>query len=84
MARTLVAGVDTSTQSCKVRVTDAETGENVWVDTSSASTRGAYADHWQRTNALIDRTLSRCRVDNVRIATDEDYVKSLMKLFKRR
>ena len=63
---------------------DAETGENVWVDTSSASTRGAYADHWQRTNALIDRTLSRCRVDNVRIATDEDYVKSLMKLFKRR
>ena len=27
MARTLVAGVDTSTQSCKVRVTDAETGE---------------------------------------------------------
>ena len=63
---------------------DAETGENVWVDTSSASTRCAYADHWQRTNALIDRTLSRCRVDNVRIATDEDYVKSLMKLFKRR
>ena len=63
---------------------DAETGENVWVDTSSASTRSAYADHWQRTNALIDRTLSRCRVDNVRIATDEDYVKSLMKLFKRR
>ena len=63
---------------------DADTGENVGVDTSSASTRGAYADHWQRTNALIDRTLSRCRVDNVRIATDEDYVKSLMKLFKRR
>ena len=29
MARTLVAGVDTSTQSCKVRVTDAETGELV-------------------------------------------------------
>ena len=29
MAKTLVAGVDTSTQSCKVRVTDAETGELV-------------------------------------------------------
>ena len=29
MARRLVAGVDTSTQSCKVRVTDAETGELV-------------------------------------------------------
>ena len=29
MTRKLVAGVDTSTQSCKVRVTDAETGELV-------------------------------------------------------
>lgn len=29
MTKTLVAGIDTSTQSCKVRVTDAETGELV-------------------------------------------------------
>ena len=29
MVRRLVAGVDTSTQSCKVRVTDAETGDLV-------------------------------------------------------
>lgn len=63
---------------------DAETGEKVWVDTSSATTRKAYADHWTKTNTLIDHALSRARVDNVRIATDEDYVKSLMKLFKRR
>lgn len=63
---------------------DAETGEKVWVDSSSASTRKAYADHWTKTNTLIDHALSRARVDNVRIATDEDYVKSLMKLFKRR
>ena len=63
---------------------DAETGEKVWVDTSSASTRKAYADHWTKTNTLIDHALSRARVDNVRIATDEYYVKSLMKLFKRR
>ena len=63
---------------------DAETGEKVWVDTSSASTRKAYADHWTKTNTLIDHALSRARVDNVRIATDEDYVKSLMKLLKRR
>ncbi len=63
---------------------DAETGEKVWVDTSAVSTRKAYADHWTKTNTLIDHALSRARVDNVRIATDEDYVKSLMQLFKRR
>ncbi len=63
---------------------DAESGEKVWVDTASASTRDAYTSHWQHINTLIDGTLNRFRVDNVRIATDEDYVKSLMKLFKRR
>ena len=51
---------------------DAETGEKVWVDTSAVSTRKAYADHWTKTNTLIDHALSRARVDNVRIATDED------------
>lgn len=34
MGRTLVAGVDTSTQSCKVRVTDARTGELVRIGTA--------------------------------------------------
>ena len=63
---------------------DAETGEKVWVDTSSAKVRGAYAENWRRENRLIDTTLNRCRVDNVMIATGEDYVRSLMALFGRR
>ena len=63
---------------------DAETGEKVWVDTASRAVRDAYARNWEQTSALIDSSLKRCRVDNVKNATGEDYVTSLMKLFKRR
>ena len=63
---------------------DAETGEKVWVDTASRAVRDADARNWEQTSALIDSSLKRCRVDNVKIATGEDYVTSLMKLFKRR
>ena len=63
---------------------DAETGEKVWVDTASRAVHDAYARNWEQTSALIDSSLKRCRVDNVEIATGEDYVTSLMKLFKRR
>ena len=63
---------------------DAETGEKVWVDTASRAVRDAYARNWEQTSALIDSSLKRCRVDNVKIATGVDFVTSLMKLFKRR
>jgi hypothetical protein len=32
----------------------------------------------------MSKMLSRARVDSVAIATDEDYVKELLKLFKKR
>ena len=67
-----------------IALKDAETGERVLVDTSSRNVRDAYAHNWQHNDTLIDTTLKRCRVDNVMIATEEDYVASLMKLFKRR
>lgn len=67
-----------------IEMQDAETGEKIWVDSSSAITRKAYADNWNKTNSLIDTALKRYRVDNVMIATGEDYVKSLIKLFKQR
>lgn len=67
-----------------VEFRDAETGRRVWTDTSSASVRDAYARSWMQADAQIDTVLKRSRVDSVTVATGEDYVKSLMKLFKRR
>lgn len=63
---------------------DFETGRRTVVDTSSAQVRAIYAQRHQRVNEIIENTLKRSRVDYTRIATHEDYVKSLIKLFAAR
>ena len=67
-----------------VRMKDAETGEYAWVDTTSASLRKNYANWYRTMGASVNETLVRAGVDFVSIATDEDYVKPLIKLFKKR
>lgn len=67
-----------------LRVADLETGRERWVDTSSAAARKAYNKWWYTRQQAMTETLRRCRVDLASIATDEDYVKALMALFKRR
>lgn len=67
-----------------VELRDAETGRKVLIDTASAKTREMYSQNWQRMNDIVDKTLKRSKVDNVMVATGEDYVKSLIKLFRKR
>ena len=67
-----------------MRIRDAETGEEQWVDTSSSSFRKAHRQWWNKyTDGLLD-TLKRSNVDTVRVRTDQDYVSALMKLFAKR
>lgn len=67
-----------------VELKDAETGQKVWVDTSSRQVRKHYKQSWEKRNELVDTTLKQNRIDNVLVATDDDYVKALIKLFKQR
>lgn len=67
-----------------MRVTDLETGADRWVDTSSAKVRKAYNKWWYERQQYMSDTMQRCHVDVASIATDEDFVKSLMGLFKKR
>lgn len=67
-----------------VELRDAETGRKVWIDTSSRKVRADYHSEWAGQSAEMDRILNSARVDSVAVATDEDYVKALIKLFKRR
>ena len=67
-----------------VHVRDAETGGSRWINTSSSAVRRNY-EKWNREaeeNTLA--VLRRYRIDNVRIATGEDYVKGLVAFFKNR
>ena len=67
-----------------MKVEDAETGAVKWVNTSSASVRNAYKKWWYERQQTMNNTLMRCNVDIASVATDEDYVKSLMALFGKR
>ncbi|HUX53510.1 MAG TPA: DUF58 domain-containing protein [Williamwhitmania sp.] len=67
-----------------LKVRDAETGQERWIDTESSSVRDGYARWWTDSSSSIGETFSKCKVDNVTISTSEDYVKPLIKLFKKR
>ena len=63
---------------------DAETGEQRWVDTSSADVRNAYSQMAANRSLKLDSLMVRCGVDSETIYTGDDYVKCLLRLFKRR
>ena len=67
-----------------IRVVDAETGEQAWVDTSSASVRSSYSKWSSDAYARASQLFRKFKVDQVSIATDQDYVRGLIELFKNR
>ena len=67
-----------------MKVVDAETGFEQYVDTSSKRLRDAYRKYWQSRQSQLQETFNKSNVDNVSIATNEDFVKALLMLFKQR
>jgi uncharacterized protein (DUF58 family) len=67
-----------------MKVKDAETGVERWIDTSSKAVRKAHHDWWIAQKTALDDIFQKSNVDNVSIRTDQDYVKSLMSLFAQR
>ena len=67
-----------------MKVEDAETGHEVYVDTSSRKVRELHKKHWLTTCGRVEDLLNRCRIDHTAVATGEDYVKPLKLLFARR
>ena len=65
-----------------VQFHDAETGNDLWVDTPIPSVREAYANAWRTNQDTIQQLFTRTGVKKVSVRTDEDYVKALMHLFK--
>lgn len=67
-----------------IRLGDAETGDVRWIDSSSQRVREAYAELAEQRQVALQKLFSRARVDWVSVATTEDYVYPLIKLFKQR
>lgn len=67
-----------------LRVRDAETGHEMYIDTSSKALRTAHSKYWQERSADLKQTFAKSSVDFVSVATDGDYVKSLRQMFAMR
>ena len=67
-----------------MKVVDAETGYEQYVDTGSKTLRQAYHKYWKNRQAQLEETFNKSNVDHVSVATDEDFVKALLILFKQR
>lgn len=67
-----------------VKLKDAETGEYYWANTSNRKTRDAYKRWWYNNEEKLSLAFSKSGVDSVAVPTDEDYVKALISLFKKR
>ncbi|MCB0000175.1 MAG: DUF58 domain-containing protein [Anaerolineales bacterium] len=63
---------------------DAETGEVVWIDTSSKRWRTAFAERQAALAAAKQQVFNRAQVDRVPITTAADYVVPLATFFQRR
>ena len=63
---------------------DTETGEQMWVDTSDKKLREAYEKYAFVREKELDAIFKRSGVDVANIRSDEDYVRALITLFKKR
>ncbi len=67
-----------------MKIKDAETGQERWIDTSSSTVRNTYKEWWDRRQAEMNDSFKKSRVDAVSILTEDDYVRALLTLFQKR
>jgi uncharacterized protein (DUF58 family) len=67
-----------------VKFRDFETGKLFWADTSSKELRNTLNYGWEKHEKQLQEVFLKSRIDVATIRTDEDYIKPLMTLFKKR
>lgn len=67
-----------------IQLFNAETGETTWVNSSSASAKKIHAENFERFENELFMDFKRAGIDYATLATEEDYIKPLIYLFKSR
>lgn len=67
-----------------IRARDAETDRQLWIDSSDRRVRRQYNNWYKGHNDYLSEVFLRSGVDVVKIATDHDYIKPLLGLFRKR
>ena len=67
-----------------IKLKDSETEQRIWVDTSDKRLRLSYKHGWAQSQLELQKTFTKSGVDFVSMSTSDDYVRTLIKLFKMR
>ena len=67
-----------------LKITDAETGHEQYIDTSSVEVRRHQQQWWAKQSKQLSEFFRKSNVDFTSVATDMDYVRPLMQLFAQR
>jgi uncharacterized protein (DUF58 family) len=67
-----------------IKLKNTETGKTLWVDSSDIQVRKNYNIWWNQHEKYLNDTFMKSDVDDVKINTNQDYVKQLISLFKKR
>ena len=79
-----VVAIQVYDQRGLMKVRDAETGHEMYIDTSSKKLRRAHTAYWMNRQQQLKDSFTKSNVDSVSIATNDDYVKQLLMLFRMR
>lgn len=67
-----------------LKVVDSESGNVMYVDSSNDTIRRLYKENWDKRQSNVKKSFSKTGVDMVSVSTSDDYVKSLIQLFRMR
>ncbi len=67
-----------------LKVRNAETGKSMWIDTSDNKLRRAFYQKRKQHDQYLKNVFLKSGIDHASIATDQDYVKPLVNMFKKR
>ena len=67
-----------------MRVVDAESGHEMYIDTSDKRLRMAHKTYFMQRQYMLKEIFTKSNVDTVSISTNEDFVRKLMIFFKNR
>ena len=67
-----------------IKVQDAETNQERWIDTNDKGARMAYGTWWKDKEENINRLFNKIGIDHALLHTNRPYIQPLMNLFKRR
>ncbi|HLP15926.1 MAG TPA: DUF58 domain-containing protein [Bacteroidota bacterium] len=67
-----------------IKMRDAESGLERWIDTDNVFVRHALGDYWTRHEEKLRKTLLSTKVDRITIRIDQPYIKPLVDFFKLR